>query len=236
MSSDVVGGYILFPPTLKRTELIALTLKALELGPDEFQVRLPEDGFPRFSGEGYPFRTEESPERALMLLAQEESGVIEGKGLKSPETYWFEPVAASYPVLTVWVVDQAMSYDRRPNEIENFVVRWLQLCEEGHAVLGYFCPFDFMLEREYLQEKILPSLESGSVRDLLAQITPGWLIYLGPELAERWRHEKRPEPSPLLASQDLPSGAQFLRASSGVPESSLSVLPAAIHCNPASGE
>ncbi|BCL79164.1 hypothetical protein ccbrp13_16290 [Ktedonobacteria bacterium brp13] len=50
-------------------------------------------------------RIEEPPERALALLAQEESGVIEGKGIKSPETYWFEPVVNSYPTVTIWAPD-----------------------------------------------------------------------------------------------------------------------------------
>ena len=80
MSSDPVGGYTLFPSTLTRADLIEVTLKAMELEPDEFQVGLPEDGFPRFPSEGYPLRTEEPPERALALLSQEECGVIEGKG------------------------------------------------------------------------------------------------------------------------------------------------------------
>ncbi len=106
MSRDPVGGYILFPPALSRAELITVTLQAMEPGPDEFEVRLPEeDGLPRIPADGYPFRIEEPPEHALALQAQEESGVIEGKGSKSAETYWFEPMVASYPVVDIWVVD-----------------------------------------------------------------------------------------------------------------------------------
>lgn len=224
MSSDPVGGYILFPSMLTRADLIAVALKAMRLTPDEFQVRLFEGGSPCFPDAGYPFRTEEPPERALTLLAQEECGVIEGRGLKSPETYWFEPVVTSYPVVTIWVVDRAMRYDQRPKEIEDFVVRWLQLCEQGQAVFGYFCLFGFMFEREYLEDKILPAFQSSDTRHFLEQIMPSWLIYLGPELAERWRQEKRPSPSPLQISQDLPSGAHFFRTSLGVFESSLSVF------------
>jgi hypothetical protein len=224
MSSDPVGGYTLFSSTLSRADLIAVTMKAMELGPDEFLVRLAEDGFPRFSHEGYPFRTEEPPDRALTLLAQEESGVIEGQGPKSAETYWFEPAAASNPVVTVWIEESALRYDERPKEVEHFVERWLQLCEQGQAVFGYICPFDFMFEREHLEEKILPAYQDSKVWHLLEQMTPSWLIYLGPELAERWREEQCPSPSPLQISQELPSGAQFLRTSLGIAESSLSVL------------
>lgn len=224
MSSDPVGGYILFPTTLTRADLIAVTLKAMELASGEFEVLLPEDGFPRLPEDGYPLRTVEPPERALALLAQEESGVIAGKGLKGAETYWFEPVIASYPLVTLWVEPMALYDDKWPEHIDFFVKRWLQLCEQGQAVFGYFSPFSFMFERDYLQDKILPAFHGGSVRDLLEQITPGWLLYLGSELAERWRQEQMPTPSPILISQDLSSGAHFFRTSRNVAEASLSIL------------
>ncbi|MBV9671260.1 MAG: hypothetical protein JO076_00340, partial [Verrucomicrobia bacterium] len=136
--SDLVGGYLLFPSTLRRVDLIAITLQAMELGPGEFEVKLPEDGQPRTATDGYPFRTEEPPEQALALLAQEESGVIEGKESRISEVFWFEPPIASCPVINLWVADRAMRYGERPQEIESFVKRWLHLCEQGKAMLGYF--------------------------------------------------------------------------------------------------
>ncbi|BCL80905.1 hypothetical protein ccbrp13_33700 [Ktedonobacteria bacterium brp13] len=224
MSYDPVGGYVLFPPTLARVDLIAVTLKAMELGLDEFEVLLPEDGLPLFPSEGFPVLPGGSSEQAVEHLAQEESGVIEGKGTKSSEIYWFEPRAASYPVVTVWVEPRAINYEKRPEKVEHFVERWLQLCEQGQAVFGYFSPFGFMFERDYLEETILPVFQNGTARQFLEEITPSWLIYLGPELAERWRQEQTPLPSPLQISQDLSSGAHFLRASPGVESSSLSVF------------
>ncbi len=212
---DFVGGYILFPPTLSRTNLITLTLQAMELGPEEFEVRLPEDGLPRTATDGYPFRTEQPPERALALLAQEESGVIEGKGAKISEVFWFEPTAASYPVINLWVADRAMRYGERPQEIESFTERWLHLCEQGKAVLGYFSLFGFMSERDYLEDQILPALQHGDLPQLLKG-RGNWLIYLGPELAELWRQEQTPFPSLPLISQDLPSGAHFFRTKTSV--------------------
>jgi hypothetical protein len=224
MSYDPVGGYVLFPPTLTRADVITVTLKAMELGPDRFEILLPEDGFPRFPHEGFPVLAEEPSEEAIAHLTREESGVVEGKGAQSFETYWFEPVAASYPVVTCWIEPRALDHEKRPTETESFVKRWLQLCEQGQAAFGYFSPFGFMFEREYLEEKILPALQNDTARQLLEQITPSWLLYLGPELAERWRQEGKPSPSPLLTSENLPSGAHFLRASSGVEDSAFSVL------------
>ncbi len=225
MSANMVGGYVIFPSTLARADLITVTLKSMELGPEEFQVGLPDDGFPRLPSEGFPLRHEEPLERALILLAQEESGVIEGEGSKSPEIYWFEPAIESHPLVTFWVYDNAMIYDERPKEVESFVVRWLQLCEQGQALFGYFGPFEHMFDREYLEEKVWPILQSGDARRLLEQVRPSWLIYLGPELAERWRQELRPSPSPLQVSQDLPSGAHFFRTTREVFESSPSMFP-----------
>ncbi len=217
MSSDPVGGYILFPPTLSRADLIAVTLRTMELIPDEFEVRLPdEDGLPRTGADGYPFRTEEPPERALTLLAKEESGLIEGKASKSAETYWFEPIVASYPVINLWVTNRAMYYNERSEEIEAFVIRWLHLCEQGQAVFGYFSPFGFMYERDYVEDRILPPLQDEDLNQLLKANNANWLIYLGPELAERWRQEQTPFPSSPSVSQDLPSGAHFFRTSTSV--------------------
>lgn len=214
--SDFVGGYILFPSALSRADLIAVTLRAMELLPNEFEVRLPdEDGLPRIPADGYPFRTEEPPERALALLAKEESGLIEGKVSKSAETYWFEPMAASYPVINLWVAYRAMRYSERSGEIEAFIGRWLHLCEQSQALFGYFSPFGFMGERDYLEDTILPSLQREDLSQLLvAEVN--WLIYLGPELAERWRREQTPFPSPPLVSQELPSGAHFFRTKRSV--------------------
>jgi hypothetical protein len=222
MSSDPIGGYILSP--LTRADLIAVTLKAMELAPDEFEVRLPEDGSPLLPEEGFPFRTEDPPERALTLLAQEKSGVIKGKDSRGAEIFWFEPPLASYQPITIWVEPVAMYYEKTPERVDRFAQQWLQLCEQGHAVFGYFSPIFFMFEREYLQDNVLPAFQQGTVRQFLEQITPGWLIYLGSELAERWRQEGSPSYSPLLISQDLPSGAHFFRTSLGVSASSLSTL------------
>jgi hypothetical protein len=225
MSSDPIGGYILFPAALARADLIAVTLKAMELAPDEFEVRLPEeDGTPLIPEEGFPFRTEEPPERALALLAQEKGGVIQGRASKGAEIFWFEPTIASYQPIDVWVDPIAMYYERDPEWVDLFAKRWLQLCEQGQAVFGYFCPFFFMFERDYLQEKILPVFQNGTVRDILEEIEPSWLVFLGSELAERWRQEQSPLYTPLLDSQDLPSGAHFFRISLGVQEAALSTL------------
>jgi hypothetical protein len=208
--TDLVGGYILFPPGLKRSDLITLTLQAMELAPGEFEVRLPEDGLPRLPEDGYPFRTEKPVERALALLAQEESGVIEGKGEKEFETYWFEPAIALAPVVNIWVSDSAMFYDTRAKRVEDFARRWPHLCEQGQAVFGYFSPFEHMFDRDYLAQRIVPALERGDLVELMATDC-NWLIYLGPELAQRWRQEQTPFPSPPLLSLDLPSGAHFFR-------------------------
>ncbi len=214
MSSDPVGGYLIFPSTLSRADLIAVTLQAMELGPEEFEVRLPdEEGFPRLPEEGFPFRTVEPPERALALLAEVESGVINSRDV---ETYWLEPVIAAYQPLTIWITASAMRYRGSPDKvIELYTARWLHLCEQGQAVLGYFSPFGFMNEHDYLEEKILPALQREDLPELLAAEV-NWLIYLGPELAERWRQEQTPFPSPPLISQDLPSGAHFFRTSTSV--------------------
>ena len=159
------------------------------------------------------------------MLAQEESGVINGKGSKSSEIYWFEPAIESYPLVTSWVYDNAMIYDKRPNEVENFVSRWLQLCEQGQALFGYFAPFEHMFDRDHLEENVWPIFKGGDARLILAQVMPSWLIYLGSELAERWRQEQKPSPSPLLVSQDLPSDAHFFRTALNVFDSSLSEFP-----------
>jgi hypothetical protein len=222
MGGNMVGGYLIFPSSLTRADLIAVTLKAMELEPDEFEARLPDDGYPRFPSDGFPFRTEQPPARALALLAQEESGVINGKGSKSPETYWFEPAIESHPLVTCWVYDTAMIYDTRPNEVDNYAGRWLQLCEQGQALFGYFGPFEHMFDRDFLEEKIWPAFKSGDARLVLKAVTPSWLMYLGSERAERWRQDEKPSPSPLLVSQDLPSGAHFFRTTLDVSESSLS--------------
>lgn len=225
MSSDPIGGYILFPSILARADLIVITLKAMELAPDEFEVRLPEDEYPLFPEEGFPFRTEEPPERALSLLAQEKGGVIKGTGLKSGEIFWFEPVIASYQPIEVWAEERAMEYNKWPQEIDFFVTRWLQFCEQGQAIFGYFSPFYFKFAHDYLEEKILPAFLHGTARDFLKQIEPCWLVYLGRELTERWRLEQKPLYSPLLLSQDLPSGAHFFRTSLDLFDASSSILP-----------
>ena len=221
MSYDPVGGYVVFPSTLARADVIAVTVRTMELGPDEFEILLPGEDSPPFPDD-FPSRANEPFEQAVVHLAQVESWAIENKAITRSETYWFEPPAASYPVVTIWVVDRAINSKTHPAETERFVERWLQLCEQGQAVFGYFCPFGFMFEREYLEEKILPVFQRGTVRQFLDEIMPSWLIYQGPELAERWRQEQRPLPSPLLVSQDLPSGAHFLRTSEDVNKSSLS--------------
>ena len=216
MSSDPVGGYILFPATLTRADLIAVILESMELAPDEFEVRLPEeDGFPRLPEDGFPFRTEEPVEYALDLLAQEESGVLVGRGSKIAETFWLEPMIATYQPVTIWVSATAMRYSRSSDAVEFFATRWLHLCEKGKAVFGYFTPFSFMFEREYLRDTILPALQKGDL-SRLQNADINWLIYLGPELAERWRQEQTPFPSPPLISQDLPSGAHFFRTRTSV--------------------
>jgi hypothetical protein len=224
MSSDPIGGYILFPADLARADLIAITLKAMELAPDEFEVRLPEDGIPLLPEEGFPFRTEEPPERALALLAQEPSGVIQGRDSKGAEIFWFEPPIEAYQPIEIWVNPLAMYYEEDPDWVDFFAKRWLQLCEQGQAVFGSFSPFFFKSERDYMKEKIMPVFQNGKVLDFLIQIEPSWLVYLGSELAEHWRQEQRPTYSPVVTSQDLPSGTHFFRTSLGVQGSALSTL------------
>lgn len=208
MSSGPVGGYILFPSTLAKADLIAITLHAMELAPDEFDVGLYDEGV--YSEDGYPFRAEEPLERALMLLAQEEGGLIDGKGGKSAEDYWFEPPVATYQPITIWVTNSAVRRPERVDYVESLAQRWPQLCEQGQAVFGYFCSFEHMFDRDYLVEKIVPALQQGDLAKLM-NTDINWLIYLGPDLAQRWRQEQTPFPSPPVISQELPSGAHFFR-------------------------
>ena len=225
MSYDPAGGYTLFPSSLTRGEVIALTVKAMEVGPDEFEVGLSEDGFPRFAGEGYPLRKEEPLQRAVALLAEEECGVIEPKGIKARETYWFEPALGSYPTVIFWVSDATWWYKRQPEQVEDFVRRWLKLCEEGHALFGYISHFYHMFARERLEQEVFPAFEQGTFPKFLETIRASWLIYLGSKLVEQWREGQRPSPVPILLSEDMPSGAHFFRLSRDVTTSSASTWP-----------
>ena len=103
-----------------------------------------------------------------------------------------------------------MYYPEQADYVESFVRRWPQLCEQGQAVFGYFSPFEYMFERDYLKERIVPALQRGDLAELMSTDI-NWLIYLGPDLAQRWRQEQTPFPSPPLISQKLPSGAHFFR-------------------------
>jgi hypothetical protein len=68
-----------------------------------------------------------------------------------------------------------------------------------------------MDERDYVESRILPPLQNEDLNQLLEANDANWLVYLGPELAERWRQEQMPLPFTPLDSQDLPSGAHFFR-------------------------
>ena len=217
--SDFVGGCILFEPEQTREALITATLQAMNLVTGAFNVLLPdEDGFPRHSGEGYPVRTKPTLEQSLAALAQVESGVIEAKGPDQCETLWFDAKVGPYPVITIWVNDSAMFYDEWPEYSEALVERWLQLCEQGHAVFGYFSPYEHMFERERLEERFLPALQNEDVTQLLAPADVYWLAYLGPDIASRWRQQQMSLPKNVhpLVSRALPSGAHFLRMTTSV--------------------
>ncbi len=211
--SDFVGGCILFPPELDRTTEIRTVLKAMELAPDEFEVRLPDEGVSRLTEDDYPLRTVEPPEYALQLLAEVESGLLRGEGSKSPETYWIDPCLDIYPVVTICVVDSAMFYDQWPEEIEFFAKRWLQLCEQGQAVFGYFVPFEHMFTRSYLEEQFFPAVDQGNFKGILDELQTLWLLYLGPELAARFQEKHPILPASLFEVKHLPSGALFIRVS-----------------------
>ena len=208
MSDSPVGGYILFPSTLAKADLITATLQAMELASEEFEIRLYDEG--KYSEEVYPFRTEDSPERALELLVQEEIGMIKGEGGKGAEIYLFEPIVASYSVIVIKVDSVIFYRERFLCHAESFARRWPRLCEQGQAVFGYFCPFEHMFERDYLTEKIMPALQGGDLATLMSTDI-NWLIYLGPELAQRWRQEHTPFPVSPVVSQEMPSGAHFFR-------------------------
>jgi hypothetical protein len=217
--SDFVGGCLFFQPEQTREALIAATLQAMELLPGAFSVQLPdENGFPRFSNEGYPVRKEATLEQSLAELTRLESGIIEAEGPDQRETFWFEPKVGPYPVITIWVVDSAMFYEDWPEYSEAFIERWLRLCEEGKAVFGYFSPFEHMYERSALEKDFLPALQNEDTTQLLESAVVYWLVYLGPELAQRWReqHMLLPENIHPLVSRELPSGAHFLRITQSV--------------------
>jgi hypothetical protein len=216
MSRDPVGGYTVFPATLTRADLIAVTLEALERAPEEVQAQVFHDDEYSLPDYGYPLRTVD-----LAVLAEKKSGVLEVD--RGTTTIWFEPAAGSYPLATFWVYWRIMVYENYPEKVDSFARRWLQLCEQGKALFGYFSPYGHMFERDCLLEEVLPAFEDGSVTGLLNAITPSWLIYFGHDLAERWRQAERPTPSPTLISQDLPSGAHFIRAGLDVFESQNSV-------------
>ncbi|GCE28096.1 hypothetical protein KDA_35800 [Dictyobacter alpinus] len=217
--SDYVGSCLFFESNQTRDALITATLNAMELLLDSYDVRLPdEDGFPRFAGEGYPVRTEATPELSLAALVRLESGIIEAEGPDQRETIWFDPKVGPYPVITIWVVDSAMYYEDWPEYSEAFVKRWLQLCEQGKAVFGYFSPFEHMFELTLLETQFLPLIQSGDSAQLLAPSDVYWLAYLGPELAQNWRQQQMPLPETVHPRilQELPSRAHFLRMTTSV--------------------
>jgi hypothetical protein len=217
--SDFVGGCLFFPPEQTREALITDTLHAMELLPDAYDVRLPdEDGTPRFFAEGWPLRREASPEQSLATLTHLETGLIETKKPGPEEIFWFEPKVGPYPVMTIWVTDSAMFYDEWPEYSEAFIERWLRLCEQSKAIFGYFGPFEHMFERTALEKDFLPALQNEDTTQLLASAVVYWLAYLGPELAQHWREQNMPLPENVhpLVSRALPSGAHFLRITKSV--------------------
>ena len=134
---------------------------------------------------------------------------------------WLEPVNGLYPVVNIWVADVALRDEAPYAPIEQFVERWLRLCEQGHVVFGYFSPFEFKTERDFLDERVFPHLQEGNLPELLKDSDSSWFVYLGPELAKRWRQEHVRWPKSWSGSEpflswELPSGAQFIRTSEGI--------------------
>jgi hypothetical protein len=231
---NYLGGYLLFPSTQTYADLGRVTLQAMELIPADVKVALPREGFAIPSWSDLPV------EDALNNLDQHGGGI--GVSIENqPETYWFEPAAGPaslpdlwvedeawlhppaglYPVINISIADVALRNKAPYTPIEQFAERWLRLCEQGHAIYGYFSHFEFGTEREYLDERIFPHLHNGDLPKLLEDSDEKWLVYLGPELAKRWRQEQIRWPTSWSCSEpflslELPSGAQFIRTSEGV--------------------
>ncbi len=215
--SDFVGGYILFPTTQQRSDVIMAILQAMELPLSEVEIKLPDEGeTDTLPEDSFPTRTLEPPERALEELALVQGGAINAKGPTRSEIFWFESMLPTYHVINLWVSSTKMYYGRNAEYVENLVTRWLQLCEQGNATFGYFSPFEHMFDRDYLEEQFLPSLKRNDAPFILQKEDALWLIYLGPELAQRWREEKIKLPFKPLVSQELPSGAHFFRTTKEV--------------------
>lgn len=230
---NYLGGYLLFPSTQSYADLMHVVLQAMELTIADIEVLLPREGY------ASPLVTDVPVEQALVELGQRGGG-MRVIGRMRPETYWFEPAAGPYSlpdlwvdgeawlkppaglysVINLWVADVALRNQAPYTPIDQFAERWLRLCEQGHAVYGYFSHFDSWTEREFLDERIFPHVQAGDLPELLKDSDENWLVYFGPELAQRWRQEQirwpiswsRPEP---YLVRELPSGAQFIRTSKG---------------------
>ena len=231
---NYLGGYLLFPSTQTYADLVRVTLQAMELTPADVKVLLPREGFALPPSTGLP------TEEALGTLVQTGGG-LNATIVGRPELYWFEPAAGPYslpnlwedgeawlepvnglyPVVNIWVADVALRDEAPYAPIEQFVERWLRLCEQGHVVFGYFSPFEFKTERDFLDERVFPHLQEGNLPELLKDSDSSWFVYLGPELAKRWRQEHVRWPKSWSGSEpflswELPSGAQFIRTSEGI--------------------
>jgi hypothetical protein len=110
-------------------------------------------------------------------------------------------------------------YDLRKTseETEQFIERWIELCETVQVDYAYFGRFGNMVEDEHLYEEEVPLLQQ---QDVVALFRGGshWLYYFGSELAstfdESWfdaLKEQNPAFYEELSWRKLPSGGLFVR-------------------------
>jgi hypothetical protein len=206
MSSYYAGGYIFFSTMPERKALIELVLQAMELSPqDKLDVWLPRN-------EDHD-STDLPRDLALRELAYVQDGGFYVDTPGRPERYWFDQPAGPYTTVSVSSIINALEEQIDPSGPELMVKRWLALCEQGKADFGFFGQFDQMIELEY-RDALLPALLQKDVKKLLADWGAYWLIYLGPDLAARWRALL--QPLQAIEQRWLPSGAFFARASSSL--------------------
>ncbi|GCE28095.1 hypothetical protein KDA_35790 [Dictyobacter alpinus] len=231
---NYLGGYLLFPSTQTYAGLVQAILQAMELTPVDIEVLLPREGY------AVPIATSLPIEQALVELGHRGGG-INVLDETRPETYWLEPAAGPYSLSNLWVEDEpwfkpvtgpypvmnisiaepALRNQSPYTSIDQLAERWLRLCEQGHAIYGYFSRFELRTERDFLDEHIFPHLQADDLSQLLEDSDENWLVYVGPELAKRWQQEhirwptSWSSPQPFL-THEQPSGAQFIRTSEGV--------------------
>jgi hypothetical protein len=204
MSSYYAGGYLFFSTMSERKALIELVLQTMELSPqDQLDVWLPRNE------EDYD-STDLPQDQALRELAHAQDGGFYVDVPSRPECYWFDQPADSYQTVRVSSLINALDGKTNPGGPDLMAKRWLALCEQGKVDFGFFGQFDQMIELEY-RDALLPALVQKDVKNLLADGSAYWLIYLGPDLATWWRALQ--QPLEAVEKRWLPSGAFFVRAS-----------------------